>query len=391
MIPRIRKPIFFDPHAKMERISAPEPGELRLIKELPDRKLRLVAFMPELDLPGERAGVISKKRIPSIAQFAKHLDATKYSKGAIVKSQQGYIIDLKRLPYKLTDYFRAKSRRAHTPGLSLLANQERIRIIGQLADLGFRVVVPKYPDLGSTEPKRVYPKLKGIARTFTPKKPIRYGMSYEDDRYSGKHYLKKSQIPTNNYWARDIYKIVDGKRMRVVPNSTSFLGEGGLSVDIALNVFFASPRLKEDWNVQKIIEKGGKVYFLEKEGDKYSPSLSRAFGAKVFEKGSHIDLFMGVIGKNLLVDPFFFSENRETIRKAANENGLRLMMVPSSEAIFHPSNFLIIGENKVLVERRATKTMRALRKAGVEVVPTAVALKANLEYGGGVRCMVNEV
>ncbi|MEK6959132.1 MAG: hypothetical protein AABW59_03755 [archaeon] len=375
----------------MEPIVAPKPGELKLIKELPDRKLRLVALLPEPDLSGIKRGANSHRRIPSIAQFARHFSAGKYSKGGIVKTQQGYVIDKGRIPYKLSEYFGAKSNRFHSSGLSLHANEERIRIINQLAKLGFRVVVPKYPDLGSTEPKRVYPKIRGIARTFTPKKPIRYGMSYEDDKYSGKHYLKKSQIPTNNYWARDIYKIVDGKRIRVVPNSTSFLGEGGLSVDIAQNVFFASPRLKEDRNVEKIIEKGGKVYFLEKEGNKYSPQLSRAFGAKVFEKGSHIDLFMGVIGKNLLVDPFFLADNRGIIRKAANENGLRLMMVPSSEVIFHPSNFLIIGENKVLVEKRAVKTMRALRKAGVEVVPTAVALKANLEYGGGVRCMVNEV
>ena len=45
----------------------------------------------------------------------------------------------------------------------------------------------------------------------------------------------------------------------------------------------------------------------------------------------------------------------------------------------------------MLLKKRAIKTKEVLGKVGVKVHLTAVPLKANLEFGGEVRCMINKV
>ena len=389
----IRKPVFFDPHSKMQVVKAPEAGELKFLKELPDRKIKLVALAPHFD-KGEKLRARKRSlaaRTPSISQLMKHCDSSKYFKGAISRAHQGFVIDTLNLPGRISEYIRFKSNLMHNPKSAVRANLERVRIIQQLAELGFKVVVPRYVDLGKIEPKSMYPKIRNFARIFKVRRMLRYDFAYIDDKYYGKHPLDKTQVPANNYWARDIYKKIDNKRISFTPNSTNVFGEGGLSVDIGSNAFFASPRLKEDRHVQELIRKGNKVYFLKNRGNRYVPELSRAFKTKIYVKASHIDLFLGVVGKNIVVDPFFLKENQEVIQEAAREHQLKIIQIPSSEIIFQPANFLVLGPNEILIERRAVKTRRVLERAGVKVHPTIVSLKSNLEQGGGVRCIVNEV
>jgi hypothetical protein len=363
------------------------------VREKKDRRIKFVALMPHF-APDE--SFFSRRRAPtartpSIVQLMKHCQANKYTRELIVRVQQGFVIDKEHLPKSLKGYLDSKLELVHGRRSSIQTNLERVRVIHQLAELGFKVVVPRYIEMGKEEPTSIYPKLRKDAKTFPVKRMLRFGMPYVDDLYPGKFPLQKDVVPANNYWARDIYKKVGKERLKFVANSTSALGEGGLSVDINSTAFFAYPRLKEDYAVQKLIGKGNKVYFLEEKGNRYSPGLSRAFKTKVFLKSTHVDLFLGVVGKTLLIDPFFLKENQGVVQQAVREQQLRIVQIPSSEIIFHPANFLVLGENEVLLEKRAIKTRRALEQAGIKVHSTIVPLKSNLEYGGGVRCIVNEV
>jgi len=393
---RVKAPVFFDPHGQVTTIKMPELQDAVHLRERRDRKTKLVALLPGIDLerdlrkphaPINRAN--AKKA--SILQLMKHLEAGRFSKGTITQTPQGFVIDREKLSRRLRRYLNSRAYEVQPTPDYTRANHERVKIIRQLASLGFKVVVPRYADLGETEPKSVYPHLKGVARTFKPLKMIRYNISYEGDRHPGKHSLPKTTVPPNNYWARDMYKKFGKERIRYHPTEYLSIGEGGLSVDISPNALFASSELKNDFYLEQAAELGHKPYFLEEKGNRYRSLLSRAFKAKVFTKTNHIDFFIGVAGRNIVVDPVFFKANQEMIERAAQEQHLKIIQIPTSETTFQPANFLVLGPNEILMERRAIKTRHALEQAGVKVHATVVPLKANLELGGGVRCMVNEV
>ena len=359
----------------------------------PSSPLKLVVFLPQKESRGGRHNQnrLSKKKASTLLSLMKHGDLVEESKGAIVRTQQGFVVDRGNLPPRVEDYFISKSQSMQNPRVAKNANLERVRIIQQLSKLGFRVAVPRYVQVNN-QATNLFPKIKNYARTFEVKKMLRFDfLSYVDDLYPGKHPLKKEAVPHNNYWARDIYKKIGKKRVPFAVSAHPDIGEGGLSVDISPNVLFASHRLEEDYYVKELIQNGHKVYFLPAKGNLFDSNLSRAFKTKVFMRQSHVDLFIGVVGKNVLVDPYFLKDNQEVIMQAAREQQLKIIQIPSSEIIYNPANFLVLGPNEVLLERRAIKTKRVLEQAGVKVHLTAVPLKANLELGGGVRCIVNEV
>lgn len=358
-----------------------------------DRQIKLVALFPEEKPTNPVSQKTRVRPTPSINQIMKHLQRKQYYGEMLTRTPQGFILKKFNDNYnKYAKYFEAKRTAARDPRLNINANRERLRIIQQLGELGFRVAVPRYVELGESEPTGIHKsKLGKQVKTFKVKKMLRYSFPYEDDEYPGKHYLKKTNVPSNNYWARDLYKKINGKRVRVVPNSVNMFGDEAFSVNIGANALFAAPFLRNDPKVEELIRKGTQVYFLSKQGNRYDTELSRAFKSRVFTPTDHIDLFLGVVGKNILVDPFFLKENQAMINVAAKQHRLRIIPIPSSEIIFHPANFLTIKPNEILLERRAIKTKRALEQAGIKVHQTAVPLKANLALAGGVRCMVNEL
>ncbi|MFA5764220.1 MAG: hypothetical protein WC915_05430 [archaeon] len=105
----------------------------------------------------------------------------------------------------------------------------------------------------------------------------------------------------------------------------------------------------------------------------------------------HIDLFVGVVGKVMLVEPSFFKNNRNELRRAAKNSGLEIVFVPEKETDLHPANILPLGSNSALVDRDAKETIALLKSKGVNVVPTVCSIRANRESGGGVRCIFNEI
>jgi|GEM_PF-4351672 len=173
----------------------------------------------------------------------------------------------------------------------------------------------------------------------------------------------------------------------------SFLGEGGAVVNIANQCVLVSKLTarKAAPEIEFLESRGLKVFkmpagmieiFKVKQGNKTMP---------VYRKTHHIDLFINrVPGKPLLLaDPEYYHENRQLIDSIAGALKYRVLVVPEKEKQFYPANFLELGENKILVNRGAKKTIRMLRENNVKVVPTTRSLKASALLGSGVRCAVN--
>ncbi|MEM0360777.1 MAG: hypothetical protein QXK06_05595, partial [Candidatus Diapherotrites archaeon] len=112
---------------------------------------------------------------------------------------------------------------------------------------------------------------------------------------------------------------------------------------------------------------------------------------RVYERESHIDLFINRVPGMplLLVDPFYFKDNKALIEEIARHTGHKIIVVPKKERHLYPANFADLGKGKILVNREARKTIRLLEKEGVKVVPTSSALTASAMAGGGPRCTIN--
>ncbi|HNV01604.1 MAG TPA: hypothetical protein PKK60_04220 [archaeon] len=113
------------------------------VKEKRDRQIKLVALVP-LAKPNGTISNPKRNRVrptPSIAQLMDHLNRTKYHSDLITRKEQGFVIKLVRNWTKYQKYFEEKKSRFVDPKLNANANRERLRIIQQLGELGFRVAI----------------------------------------------------------------------------------------------------------------------------------------------------------------------------------------------------------------------------------------------------------
>ncbi len=259
-------------------------------------------------------------------------------------------------------------------------NAERIAVMKQIASMGYRIVSPVYPQFHSPA---LVDRLRGLARVFKGRLAVRDRMVIR-----GRETL---EIHPSLLWARDLWKKVGNRRITFFSaGGEDPLGDGGRTVPLSSNSTLASSNLEEHPEVQRMKSEGHGFYFAEK-GEAFNKHMTDYLGKKVYRLHEHVDLFAGAAGAVLLTDPDFYQTNKKTLKKAAAENGLKIVFVPKKEADLHPANFLELEPNKVLVDRDAKETIKVLRENGVEVVPTAVSIRANRSSGGGVRCFVNEL
>ena len=113
---------------------------------------------------------------------------------------------------------------------------------------------------------------------------------------------------------------------------------------------------------------------------------------RIFFEFEHIDVGINIIpGKKIIVvDPFYYEENRSEIKRIARREGHKLVVIPKSEAHLAPANFLNLPDGKVLVNKAARLNKR-LRKHGVKTIMMHRKVYKNLFLHGGIRCFTNVV
>lgn len=303
--------------------------------------------------------------------------------GGTERTPKGLYIDLNKAPESMTTILRGISPLTVNPMTILRVNAERVSVIKQLSGLGYKVEVPDY---GIVD-KSVWERISQHARIFKAEQLIVGTIN------------KTTELHPSTSWARDLWQQFAGMKIirfiHVERNhhrtlTEDRLGEGGAIVPINENATLISRRLQNNALLGQLESTGHKFYFL-KDGFKYEPNISRLFSLRTYLSHDHVDLFVGIAGKVMLADQGYFAINSPVLRQAVQQNGLQIVFVPGSESTFYPANFLVLEENRIMMDKRAVQTISLLRRSGVEVIPTNVALRANMGAGGGIRCFTNEL
>jgi len=255
---------------------------------------------------------------------------------------------------------------------------ERMSLIKQLHDLGYDVIVPMYNNPELAHKREQIPLGNGI-RKFYARAPIERGPD-------GQKILNPSA-----FWARDLWVKKEGKRVTYFQKGgKEEFGEGGRLVELPNKAFVASANLRGNKHVEELQRKGYKFYFTV-DGYAYESRMSKVLGKDIYMSIDHVDMFLGTIGKVLLVDGGFFKQNPITIKQIASERGMEIVFVPDAERKKNPANFLPLEENTILMDRSAVKTIELLRSKGIKVIPTYRSMTANRAARGGLRCIINEM
>ncbi len=291
-------------------------------------------------------------------------------------TSEGIFLDSSRMRGDLFAGFSMMGFVVNHPKAVWRVSAERIAVIKKLNSLGFKIAVPKY--YFSTP--QITARVKGHAKVFKAK-------AKEMGKINGTPAVDPAAL-----WSRDLWIKHGGKRYK--PSKALFapdaFGEGGQVVPIGEKQMVASSALRNSLTVKKLSAQGVSFFFV-KDGWQEMHNLSKLAGKKVFRNIDHPDLFVGRAGNVMLVDEAFLKENHGILSLAAKQSGAKIIQVPKEESSIYPANFLVLGENRVMVDKDAKKTIELLRHHGVEVVPTPVSLRANRAAGGGVRCFVNEL
>ncbi|HIH50101.1 MAG: hypothetical protein ABSE71_01620 [Candidatus Micrarchaeaceae archaeon] len=293
----------------------------------------------------------------------------------ITRSGDKVFMDSRKMPHSISDSLIIMSSLAKSPLTLLRINAERIAIIKQLNELGYRVLVPDY---GLTD-KSVMDRVRPYARVFRAKAPIAAKMGIT------------TEYEVSACWTRDLWQKIGGVRIKRFNGSEpNPCGEGGLSVPISNNATLVNYWLEGQPLIRELAANGHRFYFL-KDGMQLDPKLSSMFSVSLYRNNDHIDLFVGVGEGFMLVDRSYFVNNRPVLEAASEENGLDILLVPKCESHFYPANFKPLDGNRVIVDKRAVNTIALLRQNGIDAIPTAAPLNANMNCGGGIRCFVNDL
>jgi len=251
---------------------------------------------------------------------------------------------------------------------------ERIAVIKKLNSLGFKIAVPKYLFTDQKLVDRV-PKYNKVFKARSGKIGTINGVEV---------------IAPSALWTRDLWIKHNNKRFKVGSNMFDAFGEGGQVVLVGERHMIASENLRSSHTVRKLASEGIVFHFV-KDGWQEIHNLSKIVGKPIFRNIDHPDLFVGRAGGVLLVDPLFFKENSGILSSVSRQLGTKILTVPIEEASIYPANFLVLGENTIMIDKDAKRTIELLKQNGVNVIPTPVSLRANRASGGGVRCFVNEL
>ncbi len=344
------------------------------------RKNRFVTTLGKSSAELERQAYLDRHKLllPALQDLLSSPGVRKSSKGIIFDGKKGPQygpIHMAEIGAAITSH----------PSMVHRLNAERIAIIKQLSALGHKPIIMKYRLVHSDQHIN---KVRKHGRVINAEPPV-------DGNYEGTSMIGlRKRTPVLNVaslWPRDMWTRFGAKRTKHFgKNFENEAGEGGKIMPVSENAFIVNKILKENETIKRLQQQGVKFYFVN-SGEFLSQSLSKAYGKKIFTMHDHVDLFVGVTGRVMLVDYDFYRQNRNVLKQAARDNGLKIVYVPQEEAELQPANFLPLEPGKILMEKRAKKTMQFMREAGLEVIPTAVDLRANRFSGGGVRCFINEL
>lgn len=282
-------------------------------------------------------------------------------------------------PYMVGDIYDNLARFHYKKSDSLRRRElkERVSIIKQLKRLGFNVAAIHYRDTISKETAKRH--LGGSAKLIEGKPPTYV-------------HIGESRPVNQAFWARDLWTKFEGRRIKHFSSGgTNPFGEGARFVSIpGTRSYIVNSSLEKAPEIAELSRKGYKFYFVS-NGFSLEPWYSKSYRKKIYESSDHTDMFVGAVGKVLLCDYDYFRLNRNILRSVAADQKLEIVYVPGEEKHLIPQNFFLLGENSVLVDRSAKKTIALLRSKGVEVVETDVSLVASRNSGGGLHCIINEL
>lgn len=293
----------------------------------------------------------------------------------VTQNKSGIFIDTRKINPIIHSGFQIVGGSAATPTKQCM-NEERIAVIQQMCELGCRIIVLDYGVSSVSNIERV----KRHVRVFKLKPPI-IGQRGKTKECTG-----------SVAWTRDMWQKFEGIRIsHFTQDGENPAGEGGMSVPINDRNTIISEKLRDVPIIRMFSRNGHRFYFM-KDGLEFKDRLSVIFSKETYMTTDHADLFVGAVANIILVDrSYCVGENKTLLRRAARENAMKLLFVPEAESRVHPSNFLILEPNRILIDSRAVKTIELLRQEGVDAIPTAAPLHANMSWGGGVRCFINEL
>lgn len=340
----------------------------------PSRKTFVIAFSKtQIDLEKKYLEALVDGRIkaPSIRKMISEGVVEQDGKRIIIDEKRGYN-DLSNM-LLLMDCVLVKPIHLHR------TNAERLSVIKQLDGLGHQVFVAHYKLPGI---EYLLKRASPYARTFSARYPV------IATAMNG----KTKELPSSIFWTRDLWYRFNGKRiMKYTKDCENQMGEGGRLVPIGQNATLASEVLRGHPTIRELEAQGHRFYFL-KDGILRLPKLSQIYGMEVYKTIDHVDLFAGVAGNAMLIDPrYFVGFNKTVLSQAARDNRLEMLFVPPEESDILAPNFLTLGDRKVLMNKAARKSAELLRRNGIEVIATNVELKGNVMAGGGIRCFTNEL
>lgn len=255
---------------------------------------------------------------------------------------------------------------------------ERLAIIKQLSELGYRVIVPNQT--------YDYPRFDG--KYFFPIADF----LNEAKKYGARVIRTNRPSHLSTEWQRDFMTYVGEKRVIAKQYSqptessrrtqNSSLSQGGNLVQLNANTyFFQAEDVTEA--VRNEAEKNGAILIPIK-----TQSQPRYhFATDRYDPAPHVDLSLNVIPgqRVVLVDREILALN-PTLSILLRNKGYNTVVTPKSEERFAPANFIHLDKNQILVNSKAVKTIQLLRKMGVQVVSSAVPIEANLAQEGSLRC-----
>ncbi len=202
-------------------------------------------------------------------------------------------------------------------------------------------------------------------------------------------------------WARDQHSKVGGRRIKPrsltdpwnLDNSPKEFGEGGTLLPINDHEFVTSEEFRNDPQLLALKEKGVRFHFMP-SGMRYHELLSKTMGKPTYAESTHLDMILNVLPQQgvLKVDNHYYWRHHAQVRALQKTLKLhRLVVVSKAESRYHPTNFLELGDGRVLVARNCPNFISQLREAGVKVVETDVDLDEFVHNAGGLRCFFNEL
>ncbi len=202
-------------------------------------------------------------------------------------------------------------------------------------------------------------------------------------------------------WARDQHTDIGGRRVKPRSLTDPWMGElrhkefgeGGTLLRINDKEFVTSEGFRDHPDLLDLQNEGIRFHFMP-NGMRFHDLLTHTLRKPTYAESTHLDYVLNVIPRAgvLAVDNYYYWRHHAQVRALQKALKLRrLVVVSKAESRHHPTNFLELGDGRVLAARNCPNFIYQLREAGVEVVETDVDLDEFVHNGGGLRCFFNEL